>query len=128
MEFSYQTETRHNPAGKTCHHYARYRLTCDEFDALRVRSGGCCEICKTPEGQTASKKLCIDHYSRSGVSYVRGLLCNRCNTVMACLDGNKPWGANRIWEDAARQYMAATWLTPEEGKRLAVLRGPIDRW
>lgn len=29
----------------TCHH-ALYRLTCEEFDALRDRSRGCCEICR----------------------------------------------------------------------------------
>ena len=46
----YKTETRHHPEGKLCHHFAYHGLTCDEYDAMRARCGGRCEICGTPGG------------------------------------------------------------------------------
>lgn len=127
MEFSYRTETRHHPQGKVCHHFARFKLTCNEFDELRERAAGACEICLTPESQTGGSRLVIDHFSSPTECYIRGLLCDRCNTVMACFDGTKKWGQNRIWEPAAQRYAESSWQTAEDGHRAAALRGPIDR-
>lgn len=95
-----------------CHHYQLHNLTCDEFEALRERAGGRCEICGTPEDQTGGKRLVVDHFEGRGVSFVRGLICDKCNSVMACLDGNKAWGANRRWEPQAREYEANSWHLP----------------
>lgn len=47
-----QTETRHHAEGKTCFHFMGYGLTCDEYDALRARAAGHCEICGIAEGDT----------------------------------------------------------------------------
>lgn len=109
-----KTETRHHPEGKTCFHFTRYRLTCDEYDALRARANGRCEICGTPEGETAQRRLVIDHFhAKNGASFVRGLLCDRCNNeVMACVDGVRPWGAYRDLEANGRKYEANSWQTP----------------
>lgn len=108
------TETRHHPEGKTCFHFTFYRLTCDEYDALRVRANGRCEICETPEAETDQHRLVIDHFhGKNRTSFVRGLLCDPCNYgVMACIDGVREWGENRKWEARAREYEANSWQQP----------------
>jgi len=109
-----RTETRHHPEGKTCFHFTRYKLTCDEYDALRARANGRCEICGTPEGETAQRRLVIDHFhGKNRTSFVRGLLCDPCNNeVMACIDGVRPWGAYRELEAMGRKYEANSWQAP----------------
>jgi hypothetical protein len=103
------TETRHHPQGKTCHHFEYHGLSCDEFDALHSRAGGRCEICETPTEETGGRRLVVDHFWRDGRRIIRGLLCDKCNVVMSCMDGRKPWGANRRWESKARTYEANAW-------------------
>lgn len=72
----------------SCHHQL-YRLTCADFDALRERSNGCCEICGTPEPETPTGVLHIDHDGRYGWAAVRGLLCPKCNALMRYVDGGQ---------------------------------------
>ncbi|GAB2717957.1 hypothetical protein GCM10027072_08340 [Streptomyces bullii] len=36
VEFAVKDQNRHHPRGVTCWHYSRFRLTCDEYDALRA--------------------------------------------------------------------------------------------
>ncbi|MEU6674860.1 endonuclease domain-containing protein [Streptomyces sp. NPDC046925] len=127
MEISYRTENRHHPEGKLCHHYAEYRLSCDEFDSLHARAAGCCEICRTPQNETGGKRLVIDHYQDRNESFVRGLLCDKCNAVMACFDGRKRWGANRSWEAAARRYAANSWQARNSGLQTTALVRPLHR-
>lgn len=114
MTSLYRTETRHHPEGKTCWHFTRYKLTCDEYDALLARAAGRCEICGTPEGRTVQRRLVIDHFhGKNRTSFVRGLLCDRCNNeVMACIDGLRPWGAYRELEAMGREYEANSWQRP----------------
>jgi recombination endonuclease VII len=110
-----KTETRHHPDGKTCHHFNYHRLTCDEYDALRARANGHCEICGRPEEDTPRGVLDVDHFEHWGVRFVRGLLCHKCNAgVMPCVDGRKVWGANRKWEAKAREYEANSWEKPSQ--------------
>lgn len=108
------TETRHNPKGRTCHHYQLHGLTCDDYDRLRERAVGCCEICGIPEAETGGKRLIVDHFEdqETQLSFIRGLLCDRCNAVMACMDGMKPWGRGRKYESQAREYEARSWEQP----------------
>lgn len=87
-------------------------MTCDEYDALRARSEGRCEICGTPEAETGGKRLVVDHYQRHGLHFVRGMICDSCNVVMSCMDGNKNWGKNRRWEAKAKEYVANSWQKP----------------
>lgn len=109
-----QTETRHRTDGKTCHHFYYHGLTCDEFDHLRARAAGHCELCGTPEAETGGKRLVVDHFhgSERRLYFVRGLLCDKCNVVMSCLDEHKPWGANRVMEARARVFEANSWQQP----------------
>jgi hypothetical protein len=107
----------HNAAGMTCNHYALYRMSCEQYEALRARAAGRCELCKIPEEQTRRGFLVIDHFhGRNGGSFIRGMLCDWCNTsVMQCADGIKAWGRqNRPWEDAAREYERNPWQQPSE--------------
>jgi hypothetical protein len=106
------TENLHSKSAHACTHYAVHGLTCDEFDQLRSRAAGQCEICRTPERETSGKRLVIDHFEdyRIGLSFIRGLLCDRCNlVVMACVDGRRKWGANKMWEQSALAYEMNSW-------------------
>jgi hypothetical protein len=91
-------------------------MPCEEYEALRARAAGHCELCKIPEALTRRGFLVIDHFHGiKGTSFIRGLLCDWCNqSVMQCLDGLKPWGANREWEAAAREYERHPWHQPSE--------------
>lgn len=109
---NYLTETRHSKAGRTCHHFYVHGLTCDEYDVLRDRANGHCEICQLPEAETGGKRLVVDHTERPGLYVIRGLICDKCNAVMACVDGKKPWGGNRRWEERAVRYAARGWERP----------------
>jgi hypothetical protein len=109
----FRTETRHHELGKVCHHFAYHGLTCDEYDALRARAAGHCEICGIAEEDTPRGFLVVDHFQQDRISFIRGLLCDRCNSgVMVCLDGRKVWGTNRRWEARARAYEQNSWQRP----------------
>ena len=71
----------------------QYGITVDEYDAMLEAQGGGCSVCGVGSGW-AEKRLAVDHDHASG--RVRGLLCDRCNTVLgkvgddpALLDGLK---------------------------------------
>lgn len=109
------TETRHHPDGKTCHHFFFHGLTCDQYDDLLDRANGCCEICGVAGKETPRGFLVVDHYHGKKVaSFIRGMLCDYCNgTVMACVDGLKVWGpVSRKWEAKGREYEANSWQRP----------------
>lgn len=53
-----------------------YKLTPEQFDAMKATQGGCCAICKEPPRE--GYRLFIDHCHSTG--RVRGLLCAHCNT------------------------------------------------
>lgn len=54
-----------------------YRLTVEEYQAMRDAQGGKCAICRRPEGKT---RLCVDH--DHSTNRVRGLLCHWCNLTV----------------------------------------------
>lgn len=64
--------------------YARFRMTCAEYDKLFFVQGGLCAICGQPENKKAkngkAKRLAVDHSHATGK--VRGLLCHRCNVSL----------------------------------------------
>ena len=108
---------RHERDPVLCHHRSCHKLSCDEYDALRERAAGRCEICGITEAETPRGSLVIDHYTQGDNWYVRGLLCDKCNAVMACYDGKKPWGENRKWEAKAAEYVAKSWHRPDDPPR-----------
>jgi hypothetical protein len=56
-----------------------YGLSLEEYDAMLDRQGGVCAICKKKPDE--GKSLCVDHCHVTGK--VRGLLCHKCNSVLA---------------------------------------------
>ncbi|NEA52362.1 endonuclease domain-containing protein [Streptomyces sp. SID10815] len=108
-----RTETRHATSGNACNHFLKYGMTCDNFDRLLARAAGRCELCKTPEEQTQRGALVIDHFQGEGLFFVRGLICDRCNSVMARHDRSAEWGpASLPWADKARAYHLAAFEQP----------------
>lgn len=87
----------------TCQH-ERYRLTCDDYDALWDHSGGCCELCGTPATNTPDGKLFIDHAGAYGFFAVRGLLCSKCNSLMGYIDRGEKRDPRTIG------YLANAWF------------------
>lgn len=62
-----------------------FGISVDEYEALEVKQGGVCAICKKMESIPHTtggnvKRLSVDHDHATGV--VRGLLCGRCNTAL----------------------------------------------
>ncbi|MGH3584845.1 MAG: endonuclease domain-containing protein, partial [Pseudonocardia sp.] len=116
------TESRHATPGNTCVHYLNYDLTCDQYDDMRVRAKGRCEICQTSEGETTRGMLVVDHFHGGGAWFVRGLLCDRCNSVMSRHDRAVVWGpASLPFRDAAAEYHRNAYgkPSPEEFQKAA---------
>lgn len=57
-----------------CVRHAIYRLTCEQFDMLRERNGGQCEVCTTAPGTY------VDHDHEHPHGGARGLVCPSCNS------------------------------------------------
>ena len=56
----------------------RYGLTREQYQDLLIRQNNGCAICKRPRGK---RRLAVDH--NHVTSRVRGLLCTRCNRMLA---------------------------------------------
>lgn len=91
----------HHPE-RRCHH-KYYYLSCADFDEMYDHANGCCEICKTPEADTKRGKLVIDHDPAYGFYAVRGLLCDRCNSLMRYCDAGR-------YDPRAYTYRVNSWL------------------
>ena len=68
---------------------ARYGLTPEDIEALLVKQGGGCAICRLPllaQSPQSGSQLHVDHDHLTG--RVRGLLCNRCNRALGFFDDN----------------------------------------
>ncbi|KAB2976003.1 hypothetical protein F8R89_30825 [Streptomyces sp. SS1-1] len=91
-------------ADLTCNHEL-YGLSCGDYDAMRARAREACEICETAERDTTRGQLVIDHFQGEGLFIVRGLLCDRCNSVMSRHDRTAEWGPSSLpWKEKARAY------------------------
>lgn len=126
------TVNRHVAADKICTHFDTYGLLCDEYDQLRARAKDACEVCETPEQDTARGALVIDHFQYRDVWFVRGLLCDRCNSVMSRHDRAVVWGpASLPYAEKAHEYHLNAFGRPsaDEFNRAAVYiatRKPFD--
>lgn len=98
--------------GVNCTHAAFHGIGCEEYAELVAAAGDVCQICGVRGADTARGELVIDHVPQPQgpePHKVRGLLCDKCNSLMSKVDGTKPWDANRSHEDAARRYAENAW-------------------
>jgi hypothetical protein len=99
-----------------------YYLSCDEYDALWQRAGGCCELCRRPEAEVQGK-LGLDHDHRYGDYAVRGLLCQKCNAHMGMVDrGERP--SRRAEDRYCSNAFFVALIYDRHLKRLKELRRP----
>lgn len=88
----------------SCHHWT-FSLTCEEFDGLRERAAGRCELCGIAEADTPRGVLCIDHDTRYDPRAVRGLICDKCNSHLRFVEnGTRPLDAQ------VRAYYRNAWF------------------
>jgi hypothetical protein len=94
-----------------CQHFA-YRMTCEDFDALALRSQGLCELCFE-----AADQLHIDHDHALGWGAVRGLVCPRCNALLRDIERGRKLADARV-----KAYFADSWhlgrLLPRSRRRM----------
>ena len=71
-------------AKRTMKHYRirKYGITVEDYEAMVLKTEGCCYICDSPPPPTKSNS--IDHDHKTGK--VRGILCHRCNTALGLLE------------------------------------------
>jgi len=79
-------------------------LSCGTYEGLLAESGQRCRICQTEARHNTAGKLFIDHDDSMGKWAVRGLLCHRCNSLLA----EKPGWAVVPPADF-RTYLADPW-------------------
>lgn len=69
-----------------------YGITPERYEEMFAEQGGVCALCRGPE-PVAGRSLAVDHdhrccadSKRSCGLCVRGLLCSRCNTILAVIE------------------------------------------
>lgn len=109
--------------------HRRYRLSCEQMDALRADAGERCHICQKLERYTAG--LRIDHDHDIAIWAVRGLLCPPCNGGLerGWLKGpevdhylENPWFVRAALADAPDLSGGFFPAVPVEEARVAVKR------
>ncbi len=75
----------------------RYRMTREQYEAMLARQGGRCLICGTDQGRASNAHLFDvdhDHSCCAGIvtcgNCIRGLLCARCNVIVARVESDPP--------------------------------------
>ncbi|MGH3965946.1 MAG: endonuclease domain-containing protein [Pseudonocardiaceae bacterium] len=101
-----------------------YYLTCDQFDMMKWRAGGRCEICRVRAKDVQKRPLYIDHDRRlgNGFDHVRGLLCARCNAHLRWCDNGY-----KLPNPHQQYYLDMAWfweLLPPERVELPFLPPP----
>lgn len=93
-------------------HLRRYGMTPADFDMMFESQGKSCGVCSQP-----TARPCIDHSHKTGV--VRGLVCYRCNNVIAALE-------QADIADKAMEYLARH-AEPENQTRFIADKAFVDR-
>jgi hypothetical protein len=71
-------------AGRECRLQRIYGLSTEQFDAMLESQNHQCAICGSQEAHGRWEQFHIDH--NHATDKVRGLLCNRCNTLLGMAD------------------------------------------
>jgi len=89
-----------NRSQQHAHLLNRYKISLADYNIMLTEQDGVCAIChKGPESQKG-RNLSIDHNHL--IKRVRGLLCRKCNSVLAMADDSIEM------LDAAKQYLIKT--------------------
>lgn len=67
--------------------WGKYRITTADYDALLLKQGGVCAICKGTDRDSRDNLMPVDHCHTTGA--VRGILCGRCNLGLGMF-GDRP--------------------------------------
>lgn len=67
------------------HLMVRYGITAEQWEEKLAQQGGVCAICKKVDPR--GRRLSVDHCHTTG--QVRGLLCDRCNTLLGRVDDDR---------------------------------------
>lgn len=71
----------------------RYGITKEEYENMLLMQNGGCAICQTTKsGHKNTNEMVVDHCHKT--KKVRGLLCNRCNTLLGLIDDNSTFMEN----------------------------------
>lgn len=62
----------------------KYSMTLEDYDRMLKEQDGHCKLCPNVIGTVRQARLDIDHCHRT--NKVRGLLCRRCNMLIAAFD------------------------------------------
>jgi hypothetical protein len=114
--------------GREHHHRAAYGIRCPEFDALRTRAEGRCGICGTREEETGGQRLVVDHYGLDEVFFVRGMICDKCNSAMAGADGRRVWYPRPGDIGRVRAYLGASWHRPTHYDLICMAANLVTYW
>lgn len=104
------------PGHSDCRH-RQYALSCRDYEQLLAETGQRCGICGCHGTKNTGGRLFIDHDKTIGRWAVRGLLCHRCNSLIADKPG---WGVGL--PPGAEEYLANPWFM----RRLAEAGVSID--
>jgi hypothetical protein len=63
-----------------------YGLTYEEYQQMVKHQKGLCAICRNQERIKTCNRLSVDHNHKTG--QIRGLLCSRCNRLLAWAEEN----------------------------------------
>lgn len=109
------------------HRHRAYGLTCAQFNELFIATGGRCEICGDRGEDTPHGILFIDHDYDFGMTGVRGLLCNRCNTLLGIHGAHSAASAAYLAAPPWCQGRPAGWPQSEMVRRMFVPPKPGTR-
>ena len=71
----------------------KYGMGQEDYDLVLLSQGNKCAICRSVFAEHTNR-VNVDHCHESG--YVRGFLCNGCNTGLGCFKDNRHFLANAI--------------------------------
>jgi hypothetical protein len=112
--------TRTLPGHDSCRHRF-YGLNCLDYEQILADTKQRCELCSaSPRGNTHGK-LFIDHDPAVGQWAVRGLLCHRCNSLIADKPG---WGVTL--PAGTEAYLANSWFKRKLAETGTSLDGPPE--
>ena len=78
--------SRNRDRSHDAHLRKSYGISLEDYRKILDSQGGSCWICR---GGTSKRFLAVDHCHKTGD--VRGLLCARCNGVLADFRDNPEW-------------------------------------